>query len=373
MNKKERIIAAIELKDVDRIPSTFRASDCLAKKLMDHFAISDPQDFGKNHAQLLQHLKADYWSTGTKLDKFSILLPKYKGSVPKDPYMDDGNYFYTIGIRSKKATMAAYQVDYPNIGVEPPLSDIGSTADLKPGFLTSKLDLFEFDKMQNRYGDVAASGDDIVCLGTLTSLFMICCYLRGMENFLMDLVFNKKMAEALIDEVGAFCIEFNKRELASAGSKAMYYGTWDDVAGQDGMMFDPALFKKYFLPIYKKLIDNNKKYGLFFGFHVCGSIHEVMPMLIDAGIDVFDVVQTSAKDMDLENIYRLYGKSVCLHGGLDIQKLLVEGTLPRVREEVKKIKHLWSTRGGIILAPTHLTLPDTPVENILAVYDELSN
>ncbi len=373
MNRKERIIAAIGLKDVDKIPSTFRANDYLSQKLMEYFGFSDPLSFGKNHHEFLEHLKADYWSTGTKLDKFSILLPKFKGMRPQDPYMDDGNYFYTIGIKSIKAHMSAYDIDYPNIGVEPSLCDISSVDDLKTGFLTTKLDLFEFEKMQNRYGEIDTGEDGMVCLGTLNSLFMICCYLRGMENFLMDLAFNKQLAEALIAEVGAFCIEFNKRELANAGDKAMYCGAWDDVAGQDGMMFDPALFKKYFLPIYKKLIENNKRYGLFFGFHICGSVHEVLPMLIDAGIDVFDVVQTSAKDMSIDNIHRLYGNSVCLHGGLDIQKLLVEGTPQKVREEVKKIKELWSKNGGIILAPTHLTLPDTPIENILAIYDELNN
>jgi len=95
--------------------------------------------------------------------------------------------------------------------------------------------------------------------------------------------------------------------------------------------------------------------------------------MIDAGIDVFDVVQTSAKDMDIDNIYKLYGKLVCLHGALDIQKLLVEKSAEEVKEEVRKIKYLWGQRGGIILAPSHETLPDTPIENILAIYEEVNN
>ena len=110
------------------------------------------------------------------------------------------------------------------------------------------------------------------------------------------------------------------------GDDALYYGTWDDVAGQQGLMFSPALFRRYFLPLYRRLIEQNKKRGLCFGWHVCGSVHKVLPMMIDAGIDVFDVVQTSARDMEIENVYRLYGKDVCLHGGLDVQKLLVDKT-----------------------------------------------
>ena len=90
--------------------------------------------------------------------------------------------------------------------------------------------------------------------------------------------------------------------------------------------------------------------------------------MIDAGIDVFDVVQTSAKDMELEKIHKLYGEDVCLHGGIDIQKLLVEKTVKEIEEEIKKVKDLWGTKGGMILAPSHEILPGTPIENVLAIY-----
>jgi len=375
MNKKERIIAAIQFKTVDRIPTTFRANYFVADKLMKYFNIKPPINIGKDYKKLLSKIKADFWSSGSKIDKFSTLIPKYKGSPPKAPYVDDGTLFYTIGIKSKKAKMKIYNIEYPHVGIDPPLGNIDSISELKRGFLTSKLDLFDFDQMNNKYRDFnprSVSKDDIICIGSLSSLYMICCYLRGMENFLIDLAFNKKLAEYIIKEVGEFCIEFNKRELQSIGSEALYYGTWDDVCGTDGMMFNPELFKRYFLPIYKELINNNKRYGLFFGWHVCGSVHEVLPLMIDAGIDVFDVVQTSAKDMKIENIFKLYGKSVCLHGSLDIQKLLVGKNVDEIKEEIRKIKYLWGERGGIILAPSHETLPDTPIENIIAIYEEVN-
>ena len=93
--------------------------------------------------------------------------------------------------------------------------------------------------------------------------------------------------------------------------------------------------------------------------------------MIDAGIDVFDVVQTSAKDMDIERVYRMYGKDVSFHGALDVQKLLVEKTAKEVREYIRNIQDLWGNGGGIILGPSHETLPDTPIENILAIYETI--
>ena len=376
MTKKERILAAIQRKAVDRIPTTFRASKYLSLTMMKHFSIRDPADFAENRERFLELLGADFWASGTKVDKFSAFIPKFNGEKPKPPYVDDGTFFYTIGIKSRPGNMGSYDIDYPNVGVDPPLADISSPSDLKDGYLTSKLDQFDFNTMRNKYREVSAdsirdSNDDIISIGVLSNLFMICCYLRGMEQFLMDMAFNKKLVDHIVGEVGDFCLEFNRRELETIGRDAVYYGTWDDVAGQNGMMFSPELFKQYFLPLYRKLIENNKKYGLFFGWHCCGSVHEVLPYMIDAGIDVFDVVQTSAKDMEIENVYRLYGKDVSFHGCLDVQKLLVEKTADEIKEEIRKIKDLWGNRGGMILAPSHETLPDTPVENVLAIYEAI--
>ncbi len=92
--------------------------------------------------------------------------------------------------------------------------------------------------------------------------------------------------------------------------------------------------------------------------------------MIAAGIDVFDVVQTSARGMGLEHLYSLYGRDVCFHGAMDVQKDLVEKSPQDIRALVRRVKELWGLRGGIILAPTHETLPDTPVENLLAIYEE---
>jgi len=92
MNKKERLIAAVNLKSVDRIPCTFRANDLTARKLMSFFKIKNADDFAKSYKQLLQKLGADFWSTGTKIDKFAIFLPEFKGKEPEEPYVDDGNW-----------------------------------------------------------------------------------------------------------------------------------------------------------------------------------------------------------------------------------------------------------------------------------------
>lgn len=370
LSSKDRIINAIKFKSVDRIPKTFRATETATLRLSEYFELKDPSDAVGNRKELIKKLGADRWSSGCRLDKFAVFLPEYNGPTASAPYIEDDQYYYTIGINTVNCDVS------PFFGVNPPLADAENPGDIKEGFLTSKLKYYDFSKMINRYKDdrinlenIKKDTDSIISIGNLTTVYMICAFLRGTENFLIDMVANKKLAEKIVDEVSTFCLEYANLELEHFGDRAEYYGTWDDVAGQDSMMFAPELFRKYFLPVYKKLIENVKKHNIIFGFHVCGSVHELLPDMIDAGIDVFDVVQTSAKDMDLKTVYKLYGKDVCIHGGIDVQKVLLNCKPAEIKEEVNKINDLWGNCGGVIIAPSHLILPETPIENILAVYD----
>ena len=86
------------------------------------------------------------------------------------------------------------------------------------------------------------------------------------------------------------------------------------------------------------------------------------------GVDILDPVQTSAKNMEISNLKKLFGKDMCFHGGLDVQKFLPFVTPNEVRSEVKRIKELFDGEGGIVLGPSHYITADTPIENILAIY-----
>ena len=380
MTKKERALAAIKLRSVDKIPSSYRGLLNLSVKLNRYFGFPEPENLTGNYKNLINALGADFYASGSKICKFTTYTPAYTGPEPEKPYVKDHSNYYQLGANSiaGEGGSGDESMAYDIIS-DPPLAALSDASQLKEGFLTRRLGYFDFGRIENKYGSeqlsydrLKGSPDEFICIGNLSHLFMICWALRGYEQFLTDLAFNIRFAEKLISEVCDFTIEYSKRELKAFGHIAEYYGTADDVAGQYGMMFSPEQFKKYYLPAYKKLIAGIKKYGIVFSWHCCGSVHKVLPMMIDAGIDVFDVVQTSAKDMDIGNIYRLYGKDVCLHGGIDVQNLLVFKKPAAIRQEVKRVKDLWEKRGGIILAPSHESVPETPIENIVALYDELN-
>jgi uroporphyrinogen decarboxylase len=381
MTKKERALAAIKFKSVDKIPSAYRGLSNLSIRLNKHFGFEEPENLVKNYKKLIEAIGADFYASGSKICKFTTYTARYLGPEPQKPYVKDHAYYYQLGANSKygEGGDGEKSIIY-DVVTDPPLALLEKASDIKDGFLTERLAFFDFGYFDNKYGskDLSYDGflnssDEFICMGNLAHLFMICWALRGYEQFLTDLAFNIKFAKKLINEVCGFAIEYTRRELDAFGNVAEYFGTADDVAGQYGMLFSPEIFKKYFLPHYKKLISLVKSHGVIFSWHCCGSIHKVLPMMIDAGINVFDVVQTSAKNMELENIYRIYGKDVCIHGGVDVQNLLIFKRPIEIKEEVKKVKNLWGNRGGVIVAPSHEALPETPIENILALYEELNS
>jgi hypothetical protein len=378
-NRKLRYLAAARRQPVDRIPTHFRGSKVLVRRLMAHFGL-DPGGGLASAEALLECLGADFWASGSRADAWATFLPAYRGPQPQAPHVVDASYFYTLGIPAVVGGVNELGFEYHTY-VDPPLARVERATDVPAGYLTQRLADFDFDRMVNRqtgapqrpgdplsYEALAKSDRHVICIGILNNLYMICSYLRGMEQFLLDLVLDRALAERLIGEVGEFCLEFNRRCLMAFGAKAELYAAWDDVAGQDGMMFSPVLFRRYFQPFYREMIAEVKRHSLLFSWHCCGSVHQVLPLMIEAGIDIFDVVQTSARDMDLETVYRRYGQDVCVSGGIDVQKLLANGTPDRVRAEVERARDLWGTRGGLVLGPSHEAAPETPLENVLAIY-----
>ncbi len=390
MKIKQRVLAAVNFKKVDKIPTAYRGIGYLSESLYKYFGFKNYTI--EKYKKFLNNLGADIWSDGQCPGAFSYFIPECRYPIPEYPLIKDSAYFYSLDIKSKLKLIEKYKYNTIVWWDDPPLADIDSHYELRDGFLTSKLDYFRFDKFINKlvvsterkFNDMKVDLDyseyknfknmpnDFICMGTLNEPFIICCYLRGMERFLIDLASNIKLAERIIAEVSDFCTEFNKRELEGFGNKAEWYSMWDDVADQNGLMFKPELFKKYYLPIYKRLIENSKKHNLVFSWHCCGNVNDILPFMVEAGIDVFDVVQTSARNMEIEKIYKSYGKDVCLHGGIDVQKLLIFGKPTDIENEVKKIIDLWEDRGGIIIAPSHEALPETPVENIIAIYETVN-
>jgi len=195
-------------------------------------------------------------------------------------------------------------------------------------------------------------------------------YLRGFEDWFIDLKADKKLAGALFDLVTEQSTALAEELLKIGGEFADVVYTSDDMGMQNGPIVPPELYRELFKPRHQKYFDTVKKYtSAFIHFHCCGSIYKLLPDLIDLGVDVIHPVQVAARDMDSSILGPEFGDRLSFWGGIDTQSVLPKGTTGEVKAEVKRRIRDFAPGGGYILGAVHNIQPDVPVENIIAMYE----
>jgi len=194
-------------------------------------------------------------------------------------------------------------------------------------------------------------------------------YMRGMTRFLMDLVECPDIAEAISHYAAQFYKKLAMRALDESGGRIDIVGSGGDIGTQRGMMLSPELWRRYIKPNSEQLIRPFKDMGLKTFYHSCGGLAPVIEDLIEMGLDVLDPVQPKAAGMDPEELKRRFGDRLTFHGAVDEQELLPHGSPRDVRREVERLIRVVGRDGGYIVCPAHAVQPDTPVENILALYE----
>jgi hypothetical protein len=143
----------------------------------------------------------------------------------------------------------------------------------------------------------------------------------------------------------------------------------DDFGTQHGPIVSPSMWRRFFRRRFRDYVDLAHAFGIRVMHHTCGSVRALIPDLIDCGLDVLQSVQPQAEGMDLAGLKREFGRDIAFHGSIDIQGALPHGTPADVRREVKSRMEAGKPGGGFIISTAHNILPDTPTENIVALFD----
>jgi len=209
----------------------------------------------------------------------------------------------------------------------------------------------------------------IVAAGAVGGLLETCNWLRGFDQFPVDLMVNKKLAHFLLDKLSTYYIELIDVFLNVAGPYIQMVEMADDVAMQQNLFISPELYKEMIIPYYKKELDFIKsKTDAKIFHHSCGSVTKAGDLLIDAGVDVLNSLQPRAKGMDTTYMKDKFGDRLSFHGGIDIQRVMPYGSLKDVENEVKRRIAIYAPGGGYILCSAHNILDDVPPENAVALY-----
>jgi len=201
------------------------------------------------------------------------------------------------------------------------------------------------------------------------SLFERAWYLRGFENFMMDLVTNERFAVALLDRLLELRLAQLGDFLDAVGEFIHVMRLGDDIGQQGGPLISPPLYRRLVKPRHREIIRFVKaRTDARIFYHSCGSVVEFVPDLIEIGVDILNPIQVSAKDMDPARLKAEYGDRLCFWGGVDTQHVLPQGTPEEVSREARlRIRQL-GAGGGYVLNAVHNIQADVPPENVIALY-----
>ena len=189
--------------------------------------------------------------------------------------------------------------------------------------------------------------------------------LRGFENFLVDLAVNEHFAEQLLEHITEWFLQ-SVDLMARAPVDAIR--VTDDHAGQRGMLMGAARWRRFFKPRWRRIYERIHHYGLYIVMHMCGDTSEVVPDLIQIGLDCMESCQPEC--MDIYALKREYGRHIRFWGGLGAQSTLPFGTPEEVRRETQKLKSEMGKGGGYILAPAKPFCERVSPANIAAYLEE---
>ncbi len=342
MTSKERVLTSLQWEEPDRVPIQTYLTPEIAERLVAHFGTRD----------ILGALGVDFRT---------IPLP-WRGPL-REP--QDG-VFYDIwgaGYRRVEHPSGAYEE-----AVVLPLAELHTMDDVEayPWPDPADYDYSGVAEACERFADFA------VCVGDagMPDILNGVSRGRGMEQVMMDIALRDEVGLAVIDRRVDFYLEVLRRALEAGRGRIDIVCIGEDCGNQNGRMFSPRDFDEIFRPRLQRYIDLAHHCGARVMMHSCGDTHEIMPTFIEMGLDVLDAMQPEPPGMAPGKIRDLCRGKLAFCGLISTQQTLPRGTEEECRAEARHRLDVIARGGGYIFAPAHCIQPDTPIENVLAVYEE---
>jgi uroporphyrinogen decarboxylase len=194
--------------------------------------------------------------------------------------------------------------------------------------------------------------------------------LRGIEQFMVDLLLDKPFAKALLNKLADIHVEFMRQYLEAVGDCIDVVMVSDDLGSENAPLISPDLYREMIKPVQRRLWTFIKEHtDAYLFMHTCGSVYRLIPDLIELGVDALNPIQVAARDMDTRRLKEEFGDKLTFWGAVDTQHVLPFGSARDVEEEVRKRITDLAPGGGFVLTAVHNIQPGVPPDNICMMYD----
>jgi uroporphyrinogen decarboxylase len=363
---RERLLAAIERRQPARVPIDIGGS-------------SFSTIIGQAYERLKAYLEVEGGTRYMKRKSRSTIVderiarrlhtdtrPLLVGSPEgwQDIYFADGSFQDEFGVVWRKAGDGHYAP------TGNPLSE-ATLADLDAFPWPDPLNPGRTRGLRERARQLHEGTDYAIVLSLPVGFVHLSQYLRGYQQWLMDVALDPKFLEALMDRALDWWLKLTEATLEEVGPYVDVVAFGDDVAFHDRPMIDLERYRRLLKPRHQQMIDLIKeKSRAKVLYHCCGAVKPLVEEFIEIGVDALNPVQVSSAGMgNTAKLKAEFGDRICFWGAIDTQRVLPMGTPDDVRTEVQQRIRDLAPGGGYVLASVHNIQEDVPPENILAMAD----
>lgn len=373
LTPKERVIAAINHEEPDRVPIVIGVSNATGikmktyREIKERIGVNAPDDYIYEWPELgtaaideetLKRLHSDVRGV---LDLEPLAIRQRNAARgPRDPYINswgtsqirlsEGDW--TFGPPPMKAATTIEEIEaFP----WPDMTDPTRVAHCKAQ--AKKL------AEENEYA--------VMGVPWLLFPFERAFSMQGMDTFLLNMAMYPDFATALLAKITEKCKEMMEVFLRETGEYLDIIKIGDDLGTQESLMISPKMYRQMVKPFHADLIAFTKeRTDAKVFFHTDGDVFNLIEDFIEIGVDILNPIQTSAGRMsNLEGLKQTYGDRITFCGAIDTHHILPNGTPEEVQQEVKRVIDILGPGGGYLAASVHTIMNDVPAENVLAMVD----
>ena len=351
MTSKQRVLRTFLRQETDHPPVNYHANPGIDRRLKDHFGL-EPHD-GEG---LLRKIGVDFRDVYARYTG-----PKLHADIPERGVKVDDWGVHRRWIEHSTGGYWDY-CDFPleNADVETMRNwPMPSPDDFDYSHIADEC------KRRSEYATVlgnAGVGDIINSTGMI----------RTMEQVLVDLALDVEALFVFVDRRIEVTLEIMRRSFEAAKGGFDIFWMGEDLGTQIAPLISLDLYRRHLRPRHQPFIDLAKKYGARVMVHTCGSSSWVYNDFIEMGVDGVDTLQPEAANMAPAYLKKTYGDKLVLHGCISTAGPVATGTLDEARRYCRGMLEILAPGGGYCYAPTHQLQDNSPVENVVAMYEEVA-
>jgi uroporphyrinogen decarboxylase len=364
MVSRERVIAALNHQQPDRVPMMFSGSRWVVERVKEHLGGIGPGI--ETDRELMKRIGLDVWDT-RGFDYKSGVGAQYIG--PKHFEISEdwaGNHFQFFNYHehvTENQFGPAWSMGKPCFGAEeyPGIEELEK-------FPWPQPEWFDYSTIR---ADLEPWAEDFAFAATGCSVFQHPTLFRGIEQLMYELMGDPEVAHYIISKVTEFYCGYFEGVFDAAGDLIQIFRLADDIGAQNALFISPKNLQEFVAPHVRRCADLAHKYDIKLMFHTDGNVRQALDDLVSWGVDLLDPIQPEVPSMAAADLKHEYGDRLCFSGGVGAQEILPVGSTEDVRAEVRRVLDIMMPSGGYILAPGHPSLQlDVPPENIVAMFDE---